>query len=468
MSIEPEPMSTTQLVLVSSDESLLAAAAAVDAGLLDRPRRRVLVVFGRAPAPETAMLPHERPGASAAVARFDDVVVLDDLLRPADPARWTPRGDDRPVLARLLRQAWGIGDDAVVLVSDRPHTEQPVEWLMSAFYGCEVIRLVTDLAGYGPAPKPLGWPQARRTSRHLYRELVKGLAPWPEGDRHRSGTGVEAVAIPAESWAGVVDDVVSAAGAAVPGPAGGRTALVLAEPFVADEVLSRDEETALWREAVAAAVAEAVDQVVVLADPVVPANLAVRLGDAAAGDVPVTLVERPAPVAAYLAALRPAVVVGTMSSALLQARADGARVVPVGAKRVKERLRPYENRVRLPWVVADATLREDGRWSSAADLETLIVAVAFCMYPDRFQERRADVTAFLEGLEPAEVGRYTTANRAQKLGLLPVPEPAPAAEPEPAADPDPARAEPDPPADATGADAARGDGWFRSLVRRPR
>lgn len=455
-------MSTTQLVLVSSAESLLAAAAAVDAGLLDRPRRRVLVLFGRAPAPETAPLPHERPGMSAAVARFDDVVVLDELLQPADPTRWSPRGDDRPVLERLLRQVWGIGDDAVVLVSDRPHTEQPVEWLMSAFYGCEVVRLLTDLAGYGPAPQPLGWPQARRTSKHLYRELVAGLAPWPEGDQHRAGATVEAVAIPAESWAAVLDEVVSAAGPAIPGSSEGRTAVVLAESFVASEILSREQETALWREAVEAAVAEGVDEVVVLAEPVVPANLGIRLADVAAGAVRVTLVERPAPVEAYLAALRPAVVVGTMSPALLRARADGARVVPVGAKLVKERLRPYENRARLPWAVADATLREDGRWSDPADLKELVGAVAFCMYPDRLGERRDDVTAFLEGLEPAEVGRYTTANRAQKLGLLPVPEPAaPAAVPAMPA-PAPAGAA----APATG--SSRGDGWFRALVRRPR
>jgi hypothetical protein len=456
-------MSTTQLVLVSSAESLLAAAAAVDAGLLDRPRRRVLVLFGRAPAPETAVLPHERPGMSAAVARFDDVVVLDELVRPADPVRWSPRGDDRPVLARLLRQAWGIGDDAVVLVSDRPHAEQPVEWLMSAFYGCEVVRLVTDLAGYGPGPKSIGWPQARRTSRYLYREHVPGLALWPEGDERREGTGVEAVAIPAEKWAGVVDDVASAAGSAVPGPGEGRTALVLAESFVADGVLSRDEETALWREAVEAAVAEGVDDVVVVADPVVPANLAVRLSDVAAGAVRVTLVERPAVAEAYLAAMRPAVVVGTMSPALLRARADGARVVPVGAKLVKERLRPYANPIRLPWAVADAALREDARWSDAGALADLIGAVAFCMYPERFAARRKDVAAFLEGLEPAEVGRYTTANRAQKLGLLPVPEPKPEPATETPPEPEPA---PEPAPEPSGA-PTRGEGWFRGLVRRP-
>lgn len=452
-------MSTTQLVLVSSAESLLAAAAAVDAGLLDRPRRRVLVLFGRAPAPETAPLPHERPGMSAATSRFDDVVVLDELVRPADPGRWSPRGDDRPVLARLLRQAWGIGDDVVELVADRPQTEQPVEWLASAFYGCELIRLVTDVAGYGPAAQPLGWPLARRTSRHLYREHVAGLVPWPDGDEHRDGRGVPAVAIPADAVDKLVDEVAAAAGPAVPGPGQGGTALVLAECFVADGILDRDEETSLWRDAVRAAAVEGVTEVLVLADPVVPANLGVRLGDAAPDGVRLTLVDRPAPVEAYLARTRPAVVVGTMSPALLRARATGVRVVPVGAKVVKEHLRPYGNPVRLPWAVVDAALREDGRWSDAGDLTNLVRAVAFCMYPERLADRRADVAAFLEGLEPAEVGRYTTANRAQKLGLLPVPEPAPAAEPEPEPAPEPA---PEPPA------PARGEGWFRALVRRPR
>jgi hypothetical protein len=450
-------MSKTQLVLVSTVESLIAAAAAVDAGLLDGPRRRVLVVFGRAPALETALLPSERPGMSAAVSRFDDVVVLDELVRPSDPARWSPRGDDRPVLARLLRGAWGIGDDDVIIVSDRPHTEQPVEWLMSAFYGCEVVRLVTDLAGYGPAPTPLAWPQARRTNRHLYREHVPGLQPWPEGDEHREGPGVEAVEIPARSWTKVISEIVSAAGPAVRVSSEGRTALVLAESFSGNGVLSRDEETALWREAVEAAVAEDVDEVVVLADPVAPANLAVRLAGVETGTVQVTLLERPAPVEAHLAATRPAVVVGTMSPVLLQARADGVRVVVVGAQLVKERLRPYSNSVRIPWVVADAALREDGRWSDTGALEALIGAVAFCMYPDRFAERRGDVTAFLEMLEPAEVGRYTTANRARKLGLLPVPAPegAPAGGDEQEVPPEPGG-------------SPQGEGWFRTLVRRPR
>lgn len=448
-------MSTTQLVLVSSAESLLAAAASVDAGLLDQPRRRVLVSFGRAPVPETAVLPHERPGMAAALVRFDDVVALDDLLRPADPRIWSPRGDDRPVLARLLREAWGVGDDTVVIVSDRPHTEQPVEWLVSTFYGCEVVRLMTGLAEYGPAPQPLGWTQALSTSRHLYREHVAGLRPWPEGDEHRGNQGVATQAVPAESWAAVMSEVVSAAGLAVPGPGTGRTAVVLAESFVADKILSRDEETALWREAVDAALAADVEEVVVLADPVVPANLAVRLGDVPADGARVTLVERPAPAEAYLLAMRPAVVVGTMSPALLTARAGGARVVPVGAKLVKERLRPYANPARLPWVVADAALREDGRWSDPEALEALVGAVAFCMYPSRFEERRGDVAAFLEGLEPAEVGRYTTARQAQRLGLLPAPEPTgePAGEP---VQPEPGPAEP------------RGKGWLRGLARRSR
>jgi hypothetical protein len=454
-------MSTTQLVLVSSAESLLAAAAAADAGLLDRPRRRVLVLFGRAPAPETAVLPHERPGMSAAASRFDAVVVLDDLIRPLDPGSWSPRGDDRPVLARLLRQAWGIEDDTVVIVADRPHTEQPVEWLMSAFYGCEVVRLVTDAAGYGPAPQPLGWAPARRTSRHLYREHVPGLQPWPEGDDTRAGARVDAVAIPAQQSRAVVDEVAAAAGEAVPGPGDGRTALVLAESFLAGGILDREQETALWREAVEAAVAEGVDEVVVLADPVVPANLGVRLRDVTSGDVPVRLIERPAPVEAYLARTRPAVVVGTMSTALLQARADGVRVLPVGAKLVKERLRPYSHAARLPWAVVDAALRTDGRWSDAGDLGALVRAVAFCMYPDRFTEQRAEVAAFLEALEPAEVGRYTTANRAQKLGLLPVPEP----KPEPAAEPAPSA---EPPAPEPPSAPPRGEGWLRGLVRRPR
>ena len=76
------------------------------------------------------------------------------------------------------------------------------------------------------------------------------------------------------------------------------------------------------------------------------------------------------------------------------------------------------------------------------------------MYPDRFPERRADVIAFLEALEPAEVGRYTTANRAQKLGLLPVPRPE--AEPEPEPTPTAGPRTPGTPA-----------GWFRGLVRGP-
>lgn len=407
------------------------------------------------------MLPHERPGLAPAVSRFDDVVVLDELVQPLDPTRWSPRGDDRPVLERLLRGAWGIGDDTVVIVADRPHAEQPVEWLMSAFYGCEVVRLVTDLAGYGPAPQPLGWPQAQRTSRYLYREHVKGLKPWPEGAEHRPEQGVDALEIPDDAWGGLLDEVVTAAGAVVPCPREGRTALVLAESFVTGDLLSRDEETGLWREAVEAAVAEGADEVVVLADPVVPANLATRLTDLDTGAVRLTLVERPAPAETYLLALRPDVVIGTMSPTLLRAKAGGARVVPVGTKLVKERLRPYANPARLPWAVADAALRDDGRWSAAGDLENLVQAVAFCMYPERFAKDRADVTAFLEALEPAEVGRYTTANRAQKLGLLPVPPPVSKPEVETEPDPEPEASEPKRP-------GSSGEGWFRGFVRRPR
>ena len=325
---------------------------------------------------------------------------------------------------------------------------------MSAFYGCEVVRLVADLAGYGPAPQPLGWSPALRTSRYLYQDYVKGLAPWPEGGEHRADQGPETTAIPTDAYRALLTEVVSAAGAAVPAPGAGRTALVLAESFVADGILSRDQETSVWREAVEAAVAADVDEVVVLADPVAAANLGTRLGAVETGGVRCTLIENPAPAEAYLGALRPVVVVGTMSPVLLRARADGVHVVPVGAKLVKEQLRPYANPARFSWAVADAVLREDGRWSDSGDLGALLQAVTFCMYPDRFPERRADVIAFLEALEPAEVGRYTTANRAQKLGLLPVPRPE--AEPEPEPTPTAGPRTPGTPA-----------GWFRGLVRGP-
>ena len=427
-------MSTTQIVQASSAESILAAAAAADAGLLGSPGRRVLVLSRGGPIPETATSPAELPGMAPALARFDQIESLDDLIRPEDARAWSPRGTDRTVFERLLRSGWSLGDDVELVLERDVH--QPTEWLASTFYGAPLILLSAGLSAYAPPPEPFSWGVEHRVVRLVHVDRVPGLAPWPFDH-----TEPDIAAVPDDAWTRVLTETARAAGL-MDNPPRPATALVVSENLAGRGLLDRAVETRLLAETIDAVAADGARNVVVLADPGGPVNLRGRLtGVAARDDLSVELIEPAAPHDAYLVALAPQVVGGCFGPLLASAVRAGVRTASTGAKLVKENFRPYPHPDRIVHTIVDALCREDAAWADSDDLARLVECVVFCVYPERFKERRESVVQTVKSLSDADLGRYPTRRRAEALGLIEAPPPPPPT-PDPVPAPAPTRQTP--------------------------
>jgi hypothetical protein len=125
--------------------------------------------------------------------------------------------------------------------------------------------------------------------------------------------------------------------------------------------------------------------------------------------------------------MRPALVVGCFSTALLTASAlYGLPVARVGTELLLERLTPYENSNRIPVTVVDALLPELGDRAAVTGQRTgmdvealgaLVRAVGFAMQPRILPRLRADAERYLAGNLDARTLRYFKRRRLTSLAL---------------------------------------------------
>lgn len=125
--------------------------------------------------------------------------------------------------------------------------------------------------------------------------------------------------------------------------------------------------------------------------------------------------------------MRPALVVGCFSTALLTASAlYGLPVARVGTGTLLDRLAPYENSNRVPVTIVDALLPELGDRAAVtsqqpgtvvADLDGLVRAVGFAMQPKIYPSLRAETEAYLTRHLSAHTLRYFKRRRLTSLGL---------------------------------------------------
>lgn len=125
--------------------------------------------------------------------------------------------------------------------------------------------------------------------------------------------------------------------------------------------------------------------------------------------------------------MRPALVVGCFSTALLTASAlYGLPVARVGTGPLLDRLTPYENSNRVPVTIVDALLPE--LTDSAAvteqrpgmgveDLTRLLRAVGFAMQPKIYPELRPAAESYLTNQLTQDTWRYFKRKRLTSLAL---------------------------------------------------
>lgn len=404
-----------QLFALHSTYGLITAAAAIDAALLGgagdhAPQQRILVPMNTAAVPETAIDLATAPRLASLRARFDRVEPLNALIDPQHPTAWKPDEQDLPLLERLLRGAWGLGDAELELFVQSPQVA-PARTLMALFHDARLGVIGDGLMTYAPIRSRLPRRITERVARVVYPDVVPGVAPLVFAE-----TGAELVPVPVPGFGAVLREVGEAASddaldALADDPA--PTGLVLGQYLAALGLVSAAEEQAMQVSMVDRAADAGVRRIVFKPHPsAVPgltAALAARAGERGVGFA-VYRGDQPAEHVAQRLAVTD--VVAGFSTALPTVQALlGTRVHAVGTETVLARLQPYRNSNRMPATIVDAM----GRVPFA--LQALVDAVGYAMQPQIMAHLRDGAVEFLAGLPAAERERYVPASRLQALDL---------------------------------------------------
>ncbi|WP_432056959.1 polysialyltransferase family glycosyltransferase [Streptomyces sp. bgisy022] len=456
---------TTRLFLASTLYGAATLAAALDAGCFGPADRRILLVSNNAATPETTPSVDEMPGFAPLRSRFDDVVSWNATVFPFHPGAWSPRPDDEPLWERHLRLAWGIGDDDLALTVESLQVD-PALGLARVFTDAPLTVYADGLMSYGPTRNKLDPLVGTRVERLLHLDLVPGLRPLllTEFD-------VPAEVVPTAAFTEVLAELAEAAEAAdaagAPVPAelptaadptpqtaqaaqaaqAGHTApampaspaspgaaapagpaLLLGQYLSALGILTAEEEEHLHVRMLRGAAGLGHTRAVFKPHPTAPARFTRTLEEEAERlGVRLTVVDTPVLAEVLYQRLRPALVVGCFSTALLTASAFyGLPVARVGTDTLLERLRPYENSNRVPVTVVDALLPAPddvaavaaGRGALDTDaLADLVRAVGFAMQPRLLPDLRAETERYLATRLDARTRRYFTRKRLTALGL---------------------------------------------------
>ncbi|MER7917710.1 MULTISPECIES: polysialyltransferase family glycosyltransferase [unclassified Streptomyces] len=410
---------TTQIFQASTLYGIATLAAALDSGCFDSADRRILLVCNNAATPETTPGPHEMPGFERLRDRFDDVISYNETIFPFHPGGWAPRVDDMPLWERFLRHEWELGSEDVELAVESIQVN-PALALGQIFNGAPVTVYADGLMSYGPTRNKIDPLVGTRVDRVLHLDLVPGLAPLLLTE-----FGVPGELVPTSAFTKVLAELAPVASEL---PAVEEPALLLGQYLSALDILTAEQEEDLHVRMLKGAAELGHTAVVFKPHPTAPARYtrsleqeAERLG------VELTVVDTPVLAEVLYQRMRPALVVGCFSTALLTASAlYGLPVARVGTELLLERLAPYENSNRVPVTVVDALLPDlaDGAAVTARrpgmDVErlgALVRAVGFAMQPKILPGLRAEAEAWLAANFGPRTSRYFKRRRLTSLAL---------------------------------------------------
>lgn len=375
----------TTVILASTLYGLATVAAAFDSGLAPRARgRRVLVVANNSQVAEVVPALHELPEFVAFADEFDHVVSLNDLIAPFHPSTWQQGEVNSTLWERAFRQAWGLGDGPLHLVLESVQV-RPARTFIDVFRDANISVYADGLMSYGPTRSGIDPSVGARMTDLWYADVIKGLSPLLLREH-----SVQQRAI---SIGALRDRLARLNTSPVPTPVDGeRRALIVSQYLSSLGLVSHEEETALYRAMVEAAVRAGATSILFKPHPGDVAMLTGSLA-AIAEDTGVTIetVESRAPVEALLAELRVHLVVGCFSTALVTSWAlFGVRPLAVGTELLLERVRPYWNSNRMPLVIVDALVAQGSSFEQAPgatdEMIETVETVAYLMQPRRLPE----------------------------------------------------------------------------------
>ncbi|GAA4805822.1 polysialyltransferase family glycosyltransferase [Streptomyces ziwulingensis] len=410
---------TTQIFMASTLYGTATLAAALDAGCFAAADRRILLVSNNATTPETTPSVDQMPGFEKLRARFDEVVSWNEAIFPFHPGAWAPRPDDIPLFERYLRLAWNLGDDEVRLAVESIQVN-PALGVAQILTDAPVTVYADGLMSYGPTRNKIDPLVGTRVERLLHLDLVPGLRPMLLTE-----FGVPPEVVPTGAFTEVLAELV---GTGADLPRIEAPALLLGQYLSALNILSAEQEEALHVRMLKGAVDLGHTRVVFKPHPTAPARFTRTLEEEAERlGVDLTVVDTPVLAEVLYQRMRPALVVGCFSTALLTASAlYGLPVARVGTDTLLDRLTPFENSNRVPVTIVDAALPDladraavtEGRpGMSTGDLADLVRAVGFTMQPKILPELRPEAETYLSTRLDETTWRYFKKKRLTSLGL---------------------------------------------------
>ncbi|MFF9338685.1 MULTISPECIES: polysialyltransferase family glycosyltransferase [unclassified Streptomyces] len=414
---------TTQIFAASTLYGAVTLAAAIDSGCFDGAARRILLVTNNAPVPETTPAFDASEGFGRIRDRFDEVVSWNETVSPLHPGGWTPRGQDVPMLQRHLHKLWGLGDDRVELVLESIQVT-PALAIATLLPEAAITVYADGLMSYGPTRNKIDPLIGGRAARLLHLDLVPGLRPLLLGE-----FGAVPETVPVEAFTKAVEEL-----AGTDAQAGGEgPALLLGQYLAALNLMTAAEEEELHLSMVRGAVARGHRRLVFKPHPTAPDSWTRSLGEEAARlGAELSVETRPVLAEVLYRELRPALVVGCFSTALMTARTFyGLPVARVGTRQLLQRLTPFQNSNRIPLTVVDAVVpplvpgpEDEEPVTDAARLDDLVAAVGFAMQPNIRADLRAAAVRHLSGPYAERTRHHFSRRRLTVLDLpggLPVP-----------------------------------------------
>ena len=429
-----------QIFLVSTFFELVCLAAGIDSGVYDTrvppavlrtpgepPERealdvseRILLVSNNALVVEQATPLVDTPGAAALLTRFDRTLDLNALINPHHPSSWSPADSDLPMLQRLIRGTWDLGEGEVELIIESPQVNPAIA--LSRVFSDALIRVHSDgLMSYGPSRSRIPLTMGQRLTELIYLPLVEGLRPLllREFDIHPQS-------LPAHTFTDVVAELVGVldaeVGALLGDVDGADTAFAVGQYLSALGLVTFEEEERLHLDMIERAAEAGCTAVVFKPHPAAPHSARAVL-QAAADEHGITLriIDSPIIAEVFLHRLAPRLVIGAFSTALATARAIYAfPTATVGTELLLERIAPYQNSNRVPLTIVDRLSRTGAVPLAPAEvdrLQALVEAVAYCMQPTIASDLRPTAQNVLAVYAGTPEMRYFKKRRLMKLAL---------------------------------------------------
>ncbi|MEU3412300.1 alpha-2,8-polysialyltransferase family protein [Streptomyces sp. NPDC006658] len=410
---------TTQIFQASTLYGTATLAAALDSGCFGPADRRILLVCNNAATPETTPALDAMPGFERLRDRFDDVISYNETIFPFHPGGWSPRVDDMPLWERFLRHEWRLGDDDVQLAVESIQVN-PSLALAQIFTGAPVTVYADGLMSYGPTRNKIDPLVGTRVDRVLHLDLVPGLEPLLLTE-----FGVPGETVPTPAVLKALAELAPFGGDL---PQAEEPALLLGQYLSALDILTAEEEEDLHVRMVRGAVRLGHKRVVFKPHPSAPARFTRSLEEEAEKlGVDLTVLGTPVLAEVLYQRMRPALVVGCFSTALLTASAlYHLPVARVGTELLLERLTPFENSNRVPVTIVDALVPDladpaavtgQRRRMDVTALGGLVRAVGFAMQPKILPRLREETEAYLTAHLNDGILRYFKRRRLTALAL---------------------------------------------------